>query len=79
MVLNCAHVWEHISEYIDDTLDAATREDVQRHLEHCEICSAIIDSVHNILILTADDRVFQLPIGYSARLHAKIDDFIDQT
>jgi len=45
---------------------------VQRHLEHCEICSAILDSTRNIVILTADDRVFELPIGYSERLHARL-------
>ncbi|HEY1581375.1 MAG TPA: hypothetical protein VGF82_30265, partial [Terracidiphilus sp.] len=42
------------------------------HLENCEICSAILDSTRNILILTADDRVFELPAGYSERLHARL-------
>jgi anti-sigma factor RsiW len=72
MVLNCRHVWEYISGYLDNTLDAETRADVEHHLEHCEICSAILDSTRNILILTADDRVFELPIGYSERLHARL-------
>jgi hypothetical protein len=43
------------------------------HLEHCEICSAILDSTRNVIILTADDRVFELPVGFSERLHARID------
>ena len=73
MVLDCAHVWEQISEYLDDTLDAAVREEVQRHLESCEICSAILDSTRNILILTADERVFELPLGFSERLHSRLD------
>jgi anti-sigma factor RsiW len=77
MVLKCEHVWEYLSEYIDDSLDAETREAVQRHLDTCEICSAVLDSVHNIIILTADDRVFELPVGYSARLHARIDAFLN--
>jgi anti-sigma factor RsiW len=72
MVLNCRHVWEYISGYLDNTLDEQTRADVERHLEHCEICSAVLDSTRNILILTADDRVFELPIGYSERLHARL-------
>lgn len=72
MVLNCRHVWEYISGYLDNTLDEQTRLDVERHLEHCEICSAILDSTRNILILTADDRVFELPVGYSDRLHARL-------
>jgi len=73
MVIECKHVWEHISGYLDGTLDAEVLEQVQKHLEHCEICSAILDSTRNILVLTADDRVYELPLGYSERLHARLD------
>src|SRR5579883_208878 len=73
MVLNCRHVWDRISEYIDGTLDPAVRADVERHLEHCEICSAVLDSTRNIIVLMADDRVFELPIDFSKRLHARLD------
>ena len=41
-------------------------------LEHCEICSAILDSTRNILVLTADNRVFELPVGFSDRLHSRL-------
>ena len=73
MVIDCKHVWEHISGYLDNNLGAAERNEVQKHLEHCEICSAILDSTRNILILTADQRVFELPLGFSERLHARLE------
>jgi len=73
MVIDCKHVWNFISDYIDGTLTEEARVDVQKHLEHCEICSAILDSTRNVIILTADDRVFELPVGFSERLHARID------
>ena len=73
MVVECKHVWNYISEYLDGALPEETRNTVQKHLEHCEICSAILDSTRNIIILTADDRVFELPVGFSERLHARID------
>ena len=79
MRLECRHVWEHISEYIDGTVDAQLREDIERHLEHCEICSAILDSTRNILILTADDRTFELPVGYSERLHERLARAMEET
>ena len=72
MKLDCKHVWEHISEYIDATVDARLREDIERHLEGCEICSAILDSTRNVLVLTADRRTFELPVGYSERLHKRL-------
>ncbi|MGD0445855.1 MAG: anti-sigma factor [Edaphobacter sp.] len=72
MVIECKHVWTYISEYLDGTMPEETRRMVQTHLDHCEICSAILDSTRNIIVLTADDRVFELPVGFSERLHARI-------
>ena len=72
MELNCKHVWSYISDYIDSSVDPELRERIERHLEHCEICSAILDSTRNILYLTADSRTFALPVGFSERLHARL-------
>lgn len=72
MKLKCEHVWSYISEYIDNTVDARLREEIEKHLEHCEICTAILDSTRNILVLTADERTFELPVGFSERLHARL-------
>jgi anti-sigma factor RsiW len=76
MALNCRHVWDHISEYIDNTLDPEVRAEVERHLATCEICSAILDSTRNIIVLMADDRVFELPLDFSKRLHARLDEVL---
>ena len=72
MIIECRHVWNYISGYLDDALLPETKDIVQRHLENCDLCSAILDSTHNILVLTADDRVFELPVGFSDRLHARL-------
>jgi hypothetical protein len=47
MVIECKHVWGYISGYLDAALPEDIRLDVQKHLEHCEICSAILDSRMN--------------------------------
>jgi predicted anti-sigma-YlaC factor YlaD len=73
LVIHCKQVWNYISDYLDATLSKEMRSIVQKHLEHCEICSAVLDSTRNILILVADDRVFELPVGFSERLHARIE------
>jgi hypothetical protein len=33
----------------------------------------VLDSTRNILILTADERVFELPVGFSERLHERLE------
>ena len=73
MVIDCKHVWNAISGYLDDSLPSETRALVQKHLEHCKVCSAVVDSTRNVLLLTADDRLFELPMGFSERLHARLE------
>lgn len=72
MNLKCKDVWEHISEYLDQQLTPEARAEIEKHLENCEVCSAILDSTRNVLVLTADDRTYELPVGYSKRLHDRL-------
>jgi predicted anti-sigma-YlaC factor YlaD len=73
MRIDCKHVWQHISAYLEGDVDAVLRAEIDKHLETCEICSAILDSTRNVVVLMADDRVFELPAGFSQRLHERID------
>ena len=76
MRIDCKHVWQYISAYIDGEVDAELRADIDRHLETCEICSAVLDSTRNVMVLYADDRVFVLPAGFSERLHERLEEEI---
>jgi anti-sigma factor RsiW len=77
MRVDCKHVWEHISAYIDGEVDTELRARIDKHLETCEVCTAVLDSTRNVVILIADDRVFELPAGFSKRLHQRIDEEIE--
>jgi anti-sigma factor RsiW len=73
MKLDCKDVWENISEYIDHRLDPSVLAEMEKHLENCEVCSAVLDSTRNVLVLTADNRTFELPVGFSERLHRRLE------
>lgn len=77
MRIDCNHVWDYISAYIDGEVEPELRAHIDRHLETCEICSAVLDSTRNVVVLMADDRVFELPAGFSERLHARLDKELD--
>jgi anti-sigma factor RsiW len=80
MRIDCKHVWQYISAYIENDLDDELRARIERHLETCEICSAVLDSTRNVIVLVADDRVFELPAGFSERLHERLDnEFLSET
>jgi Putative zinc-finger len=72
MVLNCKEVWKELSNYIDNDISPELREELEAHLSQCRHCAAIVDGTRNVLVLIADDRVFPLPVGFSERLHLRL-------
>jgi predicted anti-sigma-YlaC factor YlaD len=76
MNLDCKRVWEFISEYIDHRLEPTMLSDMENHLENCEVCAAVVDSTRNVIVLTADNRTFELPVGFSERLHRRVEDVL---
>jgi len=72
MVLSCSEIWRELSNYIDNDISPEMRQALEEHLSHCRHCAAIVDGTRNILLLIADDRTFPLPIGFSERLHARL-------
>jgi hypothetical protein len=49
------------------------RQKIEKHLRGCRRCSAVYDSTRKMLVIVADERTFEIPMGYSERLHAFID------
>lgn len=72
MIMQCQDVWREISNYIDGNVAPSLLAELEEHLAHCRHCAAILDSTHNILVLVADEKTFNLPMGYSERLHERL-------
>ncbi len=72
----CRHVFQRISDYIENQLDAPARAKMEAHFQECSHCAAVLDGTKNVLRLTSDDRSFQLPAGFSARLEQRISEHI---
>jgi anti-sigma factor RsiW len=71
--LNCEDVRREISNYIDNDISPDKRKLLEAHLEHCRYCAVLVDSLHNVLMLVADERCFVLPAGFSARLRTRLE------
>jgi hypothetical protein len=46
---------------------------LRRILAMCRRCSVLYDSLRKVVIVVAAERTFELPAGYSERLHGLID------
>lgn len=72
-MVSCEHVLNELSNFIDEDIDAGLKAEIESHLKICRRCSVLHDSLRKVLVIVADERTFQLPVGYSERLHAFID------
>ena len=68
-MVTCAQVLKELSNYIDEDVDPQLRAEIEEHLRGCRRCSVLVDSTRRTLRIVGDDRVFEVPVGYSERLH----------
>ena len=70
--ISCVEVWRELSNHIDGTVDAELRLRMEEHFKTCEHCTAVLDGMKNIVRLAGDNRVFDLPAGFSDRLKERL-------
>jgi putative zinc finger protein len=70
--ISCREVVLELSDYIDEGPDPRLRRQIEQHLACCTHCTAIYDGVRNVVTLIGDDRSFELPVGFSRRLRARL-------
>ncbi len=75
-MVTCKTIISQLSDYLDDTVSAATREKIERHLRGCRRCSAVYDSTRKMLVIMGDEEVFEVPDGYGLRLHGFVDSLV---
>jgi Putative zinc-finger len=72
MGIGCQGVWRDISDYIDEDLNPIERAALDQHFAECLHCSALLDSMRNVIALYRDERVLAPPNGFHERLHQRL-------
>jgi hypothetical protein len=72
MVVNCEHVWREVSNYLDGEVDSELRAAMEAHFKECKHCTAVLDGTRNVVQLYGDERIFELPAGFSQRLQRRL-------
>jgi anti-sigma factor RsiW len=68
--LNCKGVIRELSNYIDGDLDPVVKQELERHLEHCEDCNMIVDQTKKTIKVYCDTEPVTLSADVRSRLHA---------
>lgn len=74
MVVSCKQVWSEISGYVDGEGSPEMRTAIAEHVRNCQPCQAVLAGTRNVIQVYGDERMFQVPAGYSQRMHRRLDD-----
>ncbi len=72
-MVRCKTIIAHLSEYMDGEASPELCHTIEQHLRWCHRCSIVYDSTRKMLVITGDERIFEVPSGYSTRLHRFLD------
>jgi anti-sigma factor RsiW len=67
--MRCRQVIDKISEYIDGELDPELVRELERHLEHCEDCSIVVNTTHKTVEIFYRTEPAALPDDVRERLN----------
>ncbi len=67
------YIEKYLSDYLDNLLDEATRNQVDRHLKTCPRCRARLESLKGVMDQLAGMPKIEAPPDFLDKLHAKID------
>src|SRR5258708_33329492 len=74
MVVNCEQVWREISNYLDDVVAPDLRAAIEQHVAGCNGCAAVLEGSRNVVQLDGDERMQEVPLGFSHRLQRRLED-----
>jgi hypothetical protein len=71
-MVNCELVWREISNYVDGDVDAALGASMDEHFRACTRCASVLAGTKNVVALYGDERMLDVPAGFSRRLEKRL-------
>jgi hypothetical protein len=72
MVVNCEQVWREISNYVEGDVDVTLRSAMDEHFRTCQRCVSVLEGTRNVMRLYGDERMIEVPAGFSRRLEKRL-------
>lgn len=74
MVVTCEDVWREISNYLEGDVEPSLRLALEEHVRGCTRCAAVLDGTRNVIQLYGDERMLEVPLGFSRRLQDRLEE-----
>lgn len=73
---DCLALFEKLSEFIDDELDARTCNEIRRHIAACTPCEVCVETLRRTVKLCCGLQNDPIPSELSTRLQSLVDQYV---
>src|SRR5271167_4316414 len=70
--MTCVEVQRELSNYLDRELPVEVCTEMESHFRTCELCVTLLQDTRDIVLALGDERLVDVPPGYSTRLYRKL-------
>ena len=70
--MTCTDFLKELTDYLDATIDASTRAELEDHLAWCHNCYVICNTTKKTIEIYRDSQLYELPDDLRNRLHLAI-------
>ena len=70
--VSCEKIWHEISNYLEGEIEPALRTAMDEHFKTCKQCASVLEGTRNVIRLYSDERMIEVPSGYSRRLEKRL-------
>lgn len=69
----CRKLLKDLSDYVDGELDEALCVEIERHMEECDNCRVVVDTLRKTVLLYHHLPPEPMPVDVEARLFRRLD------
>ncbi len=70
--MTCSEFLKELTDYLDETIDAATRAELEDHLNWCHNCYVICNTTKKTVEIYRGSEIYELPEDLRTRLRSAI-------
>jgi anti-sigma factor RsiW len=70
--VTCKEFLKELTDYLDDSMDASTRAELEDHLQWCHNCFVVCDTTKKTIEIYRDSKMYELPENLRTKLQSAI-------
>jgi anti-sigma factor RsiW len=70
--MKCRDLLKQLNDYVDGDIDPSICEHLEEHLEECDPCRGVVDTMRKTITLYREETEIELPVEFHNRLHAAL-------